>query len=79
MLVAGLRAIVQLGIAALVIAAVVTQPGVVGAARLVMFAMGVLTTTRRVEAPRSWPAAAAAMAAGILPCSRSCWRPARSP
>ena len=66
-LVAGIRAIVQLSIAALVIAAAVRSLAwslvLVG----VMFAMGVLTTTRRVEAPHAWPAAAAAMAAGILP------------
>jgi putative ABC transport system permease protein len=66
-LVAGLRAIVQLSIAALVIAAAVRSLAWSVALVVVMFAMGVLTTTRRVEAARSWPAAAAAMAVGILP------------
>jgi putative ABC transport system permease protein len=32
-----------------------------------MFGMGVLTTSRRVEAARAWPWAAIAMAAGVLP------------
>ena len=32
-----------------------------------MFAMGVLTTSRRVEAPNAWRWAALAMAAGVLP------------
>jgi putative ABC transport system permease protein len=66
-LVAALRAIIQLGVAALVIAAVVDSLPLSVALIVVMFAMGVLTTSRRVEAPRAWSAAAQAMAAGVLP------------
>lgn len=61
------RALLQLTVAALVIAAVVRSLPASVALVCVMFAMGVLTTTRRVEAPRAWSAAAVAMAAGILP------------
>jgi putative ABC transport system permease protein len=66
-LVAGLRACLQLGIAAVVIAAVIESLPLSLALTVVMFAMAVLTTCRRVEAPASWPWAAAAMAGGILP------------
>jgi putative ABC transport system permease protein len=66
-LVAAIRAIVQLGIAAVLIAAVVHSLAWSVALVCVMFAMGVLTTTRRVEAPRSWPSAALAMACGVVP------------
>ena len=66
-LVAALRAVVQLGVAALVIAAVVRNLALSALLLVVMFAIGVLTTTRRVEAPAAWPWAALAMAAGVLP------------
>jgi putative ABC transport system permease protein len=66
-LVAGLRAIAQLGIAAVLIATVVRSLPWSIVLVVAMFAMGVLTTTRRVEAPGSWPAAAIAMASGIVP------------
>jgi putative ABC transport system permease protein len=66
-LVAALRAVAQLGIAALLIAAVVESLPLSVALIGVMFAMGVLTTTRRVDAPRAWRWAALAMAAGVLP------------
>jgi putative ABC transport system permease protein len=65
--VAAVRAIAQLGIAAVLIAAVVDNLALSVALVLVMFAMGVLTTTRRVEAPRAWPSAALAMACGVIP------------
>jgi len=65
--VAALRAVVQLGVAALVIAAVVRSLVLSALLLVVMFAIGVLTTTRRVEAPTAWPWAALAMAAGVLP------------
>lgn len=65
--VAAVRAIAQLGIAALLIAAVIDHLALSIALVCVMFAMGVLTTTRRVEAPRAWTWAALAMAAGVLP------------
>jgi len=66
-LVAGVRAIVQLGIAALVIATAIRSLAWSVVLVVVMFAMGVLTTSRRVEAPRAWRWAALAMAAGVLP------------
>ena len=66
-LVAGLRACLQLGIAAAVISSVIASLQLSIALAAVMFAMAVLTTCRRVEAPTSWPWAAAAMAGGVLP------------
>jgi putative ABC transport system permease protein len=65
--VAAARAVLQLGVAALVITAVVRSLVLSALLVLVMFTLGVLTTTRRVEAPSSWPAAATAMACGVLP------------
>ncbi len=65
--VAALRAILQLGVAALLIAAVIDNLLLSIALVCGMFAMGVLTTSRRVEAPRAWAYAALAMAAGIVP------------
>lgn len=66
-LVAGLRACVQLGVAAAVITTVIRSLAwsvlLVG----VMFGLAVLTTCRRVEAPHAWPWAAAAIGAGVLP------------
>jgi putative ABC transport system permease protein len=61
------RAVVQLGIAALLISAVVDHLALSAALVVAMFAMGVLTTTRRVGAPAAWPYAALAMAAGVVP------------
>ena len=66
-LVAAVRAIVQLGIAAVLITAVIESLPLSIALICGMFAMGVLTTARRVEAPRAWPSAALAMAAGVVP------------
>jgi putative ABC transport system permease protein len=66
-LVAALRAIAQLGVAALLIAAVIDHLVLSIVLVCVMFAMGVLTTSRRVEAPNAWRWAALAMAAGVLP------------
>lgn len=66
-LVAALRAIAQLGVAALLIAAVIDSLVLSVGLVCVMFAMGVLTTARRVEAPSAWTWAALAMAAGVLP------------
>jgi putative ABC transport system permease protein len=66
-LVAAVRACLQLGVAALLITAVVGSLALSALLVVVMFAMGVLTTTRRVEAPRAWPYAAVAMACGVLP------------
>lgn len=65
--VAAVRALVQLTVVALVIRAVVGSLWLSALLVLVMFAMGVVTTTRRVEAPRAWAWAATAMAAGVIP------------
>ncbi|GAB3450009.1 hypothetical protein GCM10027517_36920 [Phycicoccus ginsengisoli] len=65
--VAALRAVAQLAVAALLIASVVRSLALSAALLVVMFAIGVLTTTRRVGAPGAWPWAAAAMAAGVVP------------
>jgi len=66
-LVAGLRACLQLSLAAVVITSVIRSLPLSIALAVVMFAMAVLTTCRRVEASGSWPWAAAAMAGGVLP------------
>ena len=66
-LVAAARAVVQLGVVALLIKTVVGSLPLSWLLVAVMFAMGVLTTGRRVEALRAWPWAALAMAAGIGP------------
>ena len=65
--VAGVRAVVQLAAVAVVITAVLSSLGwsllfVVG-----MFGVAVVTSARRVGAPRAWPWVAVAMAAGVLP------------
>ena len=66
-LVAAVRACLQLGVVALLITAVVGSLALSALLVVVMFAMGVLTTTRRVEASPAWPYAALAMACGVLP------------
>jgi len=66
-LVAALRAIVQLAVVALLIKAVVGDLALSWLLVAVMFAMGVLTTGRRVEALGAWPWAALAMASGVAP------------
>jgi putative ABC transport system permease protein len=65
--VAGLRALAQLAVVALLIRAVVGSLALSWLLVAVMFAMGVLTTGRRVEALRAWPWAALAMACGVAP------------
>ncbi len=65
--VAGVRATVQLTIAAVVIVVVIRSIWLSVLTLLGMFVMAVATTCRRVEAPHAWPWAMAAMAAGILP------------
>ena len=65
--VAGLRAIVQLGLVALVITAVVRSIWLSLLAVGVMFATAAVTTARRVGAPRAWHWAAASMACGVVP------------
>lgn len=66
-LVAALRAVLQLGAAALVIAAVVRSLALSVLLLCVMFVVAVATTVRRVEAPGAWPWATVAMLAGLLP------------
>lgn len=66
-LVAAVRALVQLSAVALLIGLVIDDLALSWLLVAVMFAMGVLTTTLRVEAPRAWPWAAVAMAAGVAP------------
>lgn len=66
-LVAALRALAQLAVVALLIKAAVDSLVWSWLLVGVMFGMGVLTTSRRVEAARAWPWAAIAMAAGVLP------------
>lgn len=65
--VAGVRAALQLTIAAAVIVFVIRSIWLSVLALLGMFVMAVVTTCRRVQAPGAWPWATAAMAAGILP------------
>jgi putative ABC transport system permease protein len=65
--VAAVRSLVQLAIVALLIRAVVGDLALSWLLVAVMFAMGVLTTGRRVEALRAWPWAAMAMACGVAP------------
>lgn len=66
-LVAGIRATVQLGAAAALIASVIRNLWLSLALVAVMFVMAVVTTTRRVGAPHAWPWSSAAMACGIAP------------
>ena len=65
--VAAARAVGQLAVVALLIKGVVDSIVLSGLLVALMFAMGVLTTGRRVEAIRAWPWAALAMAAGVAP------------
>ena len=61
---AAARAIVQLSIAALVIAAVIKSLVLSLLLLAFMFVIAVVTTVRRVEAPKAWPWATLAMLAG---------------
>ncbi|MFL6106845.1 MAG: ABC transporter permease [Marmoricola sp.] len=66
-LVAGVRALVQLSVVALLIKAVIGNLALSWLFVLAMFSMGVLTTSKRIEATRAWLWSAVAMAAGIVP------------
>jgi putative ABC transport system permease protein len=66
-LLAALRAVLQLGAAAVVIATAVTSLAWSLVLLTVMFSVAVVTTTRRIEAPRAWPWATLAMTAGLAP------------
>ncbi|PRY63282.1 putative ABC transport system permease protein [Knoellia remsis] len=61
------RAVLQLGLAALVITAVARSLWLSVLLLCFMFGVAVVTTTRRVEAVGAWPWATLAMAAGLLP------------
>ncbi|HQV81750.1 MAG TPA: ABC transporter permease [Ornithinibacter sp.] len=65
--VAAVRAIVQLSLAALVIAAVIRSLALSILLLIGMFTVAVVTTVRRVEAPAAWPWATVAMLTGLLP------------
>jgi putative ABC transport system permease protein len=64
---AAVRAVVQLGLVSLVIAAVLSHLVWSAVFALVMFGVAAVTSARRVEAPRRWPWVALALAAGVLP------------
>jgi len=64
---AAVRAVVQLALVALVITTVVRNLWLSLLLVCFMYAMAVLTTSRRVGAPGAWPWAALAMAAGAVP------------
>jgi len=64
---AALRAVVQLAVVALVITAVLSHLVWSLLFAAVMFTIAVVTSARRVDAPRAWPWVAVAMAAGVLP------------
>ena len=61
------RAVLQLGVVALIISAVLA--GIAWSLLFagLMFAVAVVTTSRRVGAPRAWPWAALAVGAGVAP------------
>lgn len=65
--VAAARALVQLTVIAVVIQAVVDDLRLSAALVVVMFAVAVLTTARRVEAGRAWAWVALAVGAGLAP------------
>lgn len=65
--VAALRAVAQLGLAAVLITSVISSLALSVALLCVMFSIAVVTTVRRVEAPRAWPWATVAMLTGLLP------------
>ena len=65
--VAGVRAVLQLAAVAVIITAVLSSVGWSLVFVVAMFAVAVLTSARRVGAPRAWPWVAVSMAAGVLP------------
>lgn len=67
LLVAAVRAVVQLAAVALVIAAVLSHLVWSLLFAAFMFGVAVFTSSRRVQAPRAWLWVAVAMAAGVLP------------
>lgn len=67
LLVAAVRAVVQLAAVALVIAAVLSHLVWSLLFAAFMFGVAVFTSSRRVQAPRAWLWVAVAMASGVLP------------
>lgn len=65
--IAAVRAVVQLGAVSLLVAAVLGSLVWSAAFAVLMFAVAVFTTCRRVGASTAWPWAAVAMAAGVIP------------
>ncbi len=65
--VAALRAVLQLGLAAVVITSVIKNLALSILLLCVMFAIAVVTTVRRVGAPATWPWATLAILAGLVP------------
>ena len=61
------RALLQLSLVSLVIAAVLSHVFFSALFALLMFGVAVFTTSRRVGAPMAWPWAAVAMACGLVP------------
>lgn len=66
-LVAAVRALAQLSLVALLIRAAVEHLALSALLVLVMFAVGVFTTSKRIEALPAWPWSALAMACGVAP------------
>jgi len=64
---AALRAVLQLGVVALVITAVLSHLVWSLVFAVVMLAIAVVTSARRVGAPEAWPWVALAMASGVVP------------
>lgn len=64
---AAVRAVVQLAVVAGVIAVVLPHLALSALLLLVMFAVAVVTTARRVDALGAWPWAAGAMLVGLVP------------
>lgn len=67
-LVAALRALVQLSVVAMLIKLVIDDLALSLGFVALMFAMAVLTTSRRTGATRAWAWAGLAIAGGVLPC-----------
>ena len=67
MLVASVRAVLQLALVSLVIVAAITHLAYATVFCLGMFAIGVYTTAKRTGVGRAWPWSAFAMACGVVP------------
>ncbi len=64
---AAVRAVIQLAVVSLVLAAVLSHLAWSAVFALVMFGVAVVTSARRIGAPRAWPWVAVAVAAGCVP------------